>query len=101
MVCWVFDRSVSLSAQRRQIADRLDRVFDELGANRSSGRRPELTNIVVAFGQNVSIVTPKPTDEVDEVVKAIESIPIDESGAEMTFTAIKRTAEGRRARNAT
>jgi len=96
VVCWVFDRSVSLSAQRRQIADRLDRVFDELGANRSSGRRPELTNIVVAFGQNVSIVTPKPTDEVDEVVKAIESIPIDESGAEMTFTAIKRTAEAAR-----
>jgi hypothetical protein len=39
-VCWVFDQSVSLSAQRRQIADRLDRVFDELGANRSSGRLP-------------------------------------------------------------
>jgi hypothetical protein len=96
VVCWVFDQSVSLSAQRRQIADRLDRVFDELGANRSSGRRPDLTNIVVAFGQNVSIVTPKATDEVDEIVKAIESIPIDESGAEMTFTAIKRTAEAAR-----
>jgi len=96
VVCWVFDQSVSLSAQRRQIADRLDRVFDELGANRSSGRRPDLTNIVVAFGQNVSLVTPRPTDEVDDVVKAIESIPIDESGAEMTFTAIKRTAEAAR-----
>jgi len=96
VVCWVFDQSVSLSAQRRQIADRLDRVFDELGANRSSARRPDLTNIVVAFGQNVSIVTPKATDEVEEVVKAIESIPIDESGAEMTFTAIKRTAEAAR-----
>jgi hypothetical protein len=96
LVCWVFDQSVSLSAQRRQIADRLDRVFDELGANRSSGRRPDLTNIVVAFGQNVAIVTPKATDEVDQVVKAIESIPIDESGVEMTFTAIKRTAEAAR-----
>ena len=93
VVCWVFDQSVSLSAQRRQIAARLDRVFDELGANRSSGRRPDLTNIVVAFGQNVSIMTPKATDEVGQVVKAIESIPIDESGVEMTFTAIKRTAE--------
>jgi len=96
VVCWVFDQSVSLSAQRRQIADRLDRVFDELGANRSSGRRPDLTNIVVAFGQSVSVITPKPTDEVDDVVKAIEAIPVDESGAEMTFTAIKRTAEAAR-----
>ena len=93
VVCWVFDQSVSLSAQRQQIADRLDRVFDELGANRSSARRPDLTNMVVAFGESVSLVTPKPTDEVEEVVKAIESIPVDPSGSENTFTAIRRTAE--------
>jgi len=96
VVCWVFDQSVSLSAQRQQIAARLDRVFDELGANRSSARRPELTNMVVAFGQGVAVVTPKPTGEVEEVVKAIASIPVDDSGAEMTFTAIRRTAEAAR-----
>ncbi len=96
VVCWVFDQSVSLSAQRKQIAARLDRVFDELGANRSSARRPELSNMVVAFGQSVTLVTPKPTSEVEEVVKAIGSIPVDDSGAEMTFTAIKRTAEAAR-----
>jgi hypothetical protein len=87
---------VSLSAQRQQIADRLDRVFDELGANRSSARRPDLTNMVVAFGESVSLVTPKPTDDVEEVVKAIESIPVDPSGSENTFTAIRRTAEAAR-----
>lgn len=96
VVCWVFDQSVSLSAQRQQIADRLDRVFDELGANRSSARRPDLTNMVVAFGESVSLVTPKPTDEVEAVVKAIESIPVDPSGSENTFTAIRRTAEAAR-----
>ena len=96
VVCWVFDQSVSLSAQRRQIADRLDRVFDELGANRSSARRPDLTNMVVGFGESVSLVTPKPTDEVEQVVKAIESIPVDPSGSENTFTAIRRTAEAAR-----
>jgi len=93
VVCWVFDQSVSLSGQRRQIADRLDRVFEELGANRSPAHRPNLTNMVVAFGQEVNIVTRKPTDEVEEVVKAIESIPVDSSGAEMTFLAIRKTAE--------
>ena len=96
VVCWVFDQSVSLSAQRKQIAARLDRVFDELGANRSSARRPDLTNLVVAFGETVSLVTPKPTAEVDDVVQAIDSIPVDDSGAEMTFTAIRRTAEAAR-----
>jgi hypothetical protein len=93
VVCWLFDQSVSLSAQRQQIADRLDRVFDELGATRSGANRADLTNMVVAFGQSVGIVTRKPTSDVDEVVKAIESIPVDESGAEMTFLAIRTAAD--------
>jgi len=93
VVCWVFDQSVSLSGQRQQIADRLDRVFEELGANRSRAHRPHLTNMVVSFGQEVNIVTRKLTDEVEEVVKAIESIPVDTTGAEMTFLAIRKTAD--------
>jgi hypothetical protein len=59
-------------------------------------RRPDLTNMVVGFGESVSLVTPKPTDEVEQVVKAIESIPVDPSGSENTFTAIRRTAEAAR-----
>jgi hypothetical protein len=41
LVCWLFDRSVSLSAQRQEIAQRLQRVFEELGANRSARHRPQ------------------------------------------------------------
>jgi hypothetical protein len=93
VVCWVFDRSVSLSAQREQIASRLEQVFNELGANRSAAHRPDLDNMVVAFGESVSLVTRHPTDDVDEVVKAIRLIPVDDSGIEMTFQAIRRTAE--------
>ncbi len=93
LVCWVFDQSVSLSAQRKEISSRLDRVFEELGANRSKQNRPDLTNIVVAFGKNVSLVTPKLTDDVNDVVDAIDSIPVDDSGAEMTFGAIFKAAE--------
>jgi hypothetical protein len=93
LVCWLFDQSVSLSAQRKEIASRLERVFDELGANRSEQNRPDLTNIVVAFGKDASVVTKKPTSDASVVVSAIESIPIDDSGAEMTFGAIRRAAE--------
>lgn len=93
LVCWVFDRSVSLSAQREQIAGRMERVFDELGANRSQSNRPDLTNMVVAFGKDVDTVTKRPTDDVEEVVKAIRAIAVDDSGAEMTFLAVHKTAE--------
>ncbi|NDH66190.1 MAG: VWA domain-containing protein, partial [Microbacteriaceae bacterium] len=93
VVCWVFDRSVSLASQRKEIASRLGRVFDELGANRSEHNRPDLTNIVIAFGKEVSLVTKQPTDDVNEVVKAIQGVSIDDSGVEMTFQAIRSAAE--------
>ncbi|MFM8702429.1 MAG: vWA domain-containing protein [Planctomycetia bacterium] len=91
VVCWVFDQSVSLAAQRKEIAARLERVFDELGVNRLAARRPDLKNMVIAYGKNVMLVT-KATDDAAAVVKAIETIPIDDSGVEMTFTAIRNAA---------
>ena len=87
LVCWVFDQSVSLAGQRKEIAGRLSRVFDELGVT-ATGRINELNNLVFAYGKEVTVVTPAPTEDVSRVVAAIESIPIDESGIEMTFTAI-------------
>ena len=92
VVCWVFDQSVSLAGQRKEIAARLERVFDELGVYRSAAHRPDLKNMVVAFGKTVKLVT-KATDDAAAVVKAIESIPIDDSGVEMTFTAIRSAAQ--------
>ena len=88
----MFDQSVSLAGQRKEIASRLERVFDELGVNRSAAHRPDLKNIVVAYGKAVTLVR-KATDDAAEVVKAIESIPVDDSGIEMTFTAIRSAAQ--------
>jgi hypothetical protein len=89
----VFDQSVSLSAQRKEIAARLDRVFDELGMNRSEANRPDLLNTVFAYGQRMQQVTDKPTAAAADVVSAIQNIPVDESGVEMTFSAIRLAAE--------
>jgi len=88
----VFDQSVSLSGQRKEIAARLDRVFDELGVTGSAARRPDLVNLVFAYGQRVTPVLPNPTREGQEVIEAIESIPVDDSGVENTFTAIAEAA---------
>ena len=93
LVCWVFDQSISLSAQRKEIASRLDRVFDELGTNGSTAHRPDLTHMVFAYGKKVMPVVIKPSRECGEVVQAIESIAVDESGVEMTFTALAEAAK--------
>lgn len=92
LVCWLFDQSLSLESQRREIAERLNTVFEELGATRQSTKKPPLTNMVIGFGDRVNLYTPKPTGEAEEVVEAIRSIPIDESGAELTFTAVIEAA---------
>ena len=92
VVCWVFDQSLSLAAQRKEIAARLERVFDELGVS-AAARSNELFNLVYAYGQQVTPVVSVPTQNVGDVVSAINSIPIDGSGVEMTFTAVAEAAK--------
>jgi hypothetical protein len=92
VVCWVFDQSVSLAGQRKEIAARLERVFEELDENLPGTRKPDLKNMVVAYGQKATLVT-KATEDWKAVAKAIESIPVDDSGIEMTFTAVRKAAE--------
>jgi len=104
LVCWVFDQSISLAGQRRDIASRLTRVFDELGVSGESGRRrPELFHLVFAYGERIAPVIDRPTRDGHVVVDAIESIPIDDSGVERTFAAVQmaalRAKEGRAGRS--
>ena len=93
VVCWVFDQSVSLAGQRQEIAGRLGRVFEELGGTGRESHGHELLNLVFAYGQKVTPVITEPTQETAPVVAAIESIPVDELGVEMTFTAIAEAAK--------
>lgn len=92
-VCWVFDQSVSLAAQRQEIAARLERVFRELRIDESGTLPSGLTNLVLAYGNQVRFLINKPTATAEEVVTAIREIEIDESGMEKTFTAIRTAAE--------
>lgn len=102
VVFWLFDQSVSLAAQRKEIASRLERVFDELGVAHGGPKSKRLLNMVVGYGKNVTPVTREPTSDSQSVVEAIRSIEIDESGVENTFTAIGAAAEvGWRYRNGT
>jgi hypothetical protein len=102
VVCWVFDQSVSLAGQRREIAGRLETVFRQLAEGGEPGET-ELLNMVFAYGESVSPVMvqdgrlttagpAKPTREGADVVRAIREIPVDQSGMENTFTAVAEAA---------
>jgi len=93
LVVWLFDQSGSLQPQRKEIHQRIDRIYEELGVLTSdeSDRDQPLLTSVVAFGRNVSMVTKRPTDNIELIKNAIAQIPSDTSGIESVFTAIYKT----------
>ncbi len=98
LVVWLFDQSGSLHRQRREIRDRFDRIYEELGIvakeeeekkgpKKMDHSAPLLTSII-GFGGNVTLYTETPTDDVAEIKSIVDSIKIDSSGVEKVFTAI-------------
>lgn len=95
LIVWLFDKSGSLERQRAEIVKRFARIYDELGVIEASGNpafkkhadKPLLTS-VVEFGQDVAFLTPKPTDDIEEINAAVAGIKTDPSGIERTFEAI-------------
>lgn len=100
LVVWLFDQSGSLERQRGEVIKRFDRIYDELGVIEASGNpafkqhkdKPLLTS-VVEFGKNITFLTPKPTDEVQEIKAAVGAIKTDPSGIERVFQAVGQTID--------
>jgi von Willebrand factor type A domain len=101
LVVWLFDQSGSLHQQRRQIRDRFDTIYKELGIAEKSGKKefrrntneiPLLTS-VIGFGSNVTLYTEEPTDDVAEIKSIVDNIEVDSSGKEQVFSAVASAAE--------
>ena len=100
LVVWLFDQSASLERQRAEIHGRFDRIYEELGVIEASGNpafkkhnnKPLLTS-VVAFGEQVTFRVKTPTDDLEEVKKAIVEIERDASGVENVFAAVGIAAQ--------
>jgi hypothetical protein len=104
LVVWMFDRTISLQRQRDAIRERFDRIYEELGVLEAADNpafakhedKPLLTS-VVSFGESYALLTPKPTDKVEEIKSAVEKIETDNSGVERVFAAVHETAKQFRA----
>jgi hypothetical protein len=100
LVIWMFDQTASLIPQRQAIHDRFDKIYEELGIIEASGAsafaqhedKPLLSS-VVAFGSSLTLMTKKPTDSLEELKQAVQSIPNDNSGEEHVFSAIREIAK--------
>lgn len=99
LVVWIFDRSGSLARQRKQIQERFDRIYEELGVVAASKNpafarqedKPLLTSII-AFGKDSETLTPRPTDQLEEIQAAVSGIETEAGGKEFVFTAVHKAA---------
>jgi len=91
LVVWLMDASLSLRAERAEVAQRLEKVYrelEELGGTRGD----DLHSAVVSFGQQYQQLV-RPTGDHASVVQAIRSVADDESGIENVFSAVTACVE--------
>jgi len=84
-VIWLLDSSISLSFQRQLIADRFEKIIQEL----EFAETPfNINHEVYAFGQTLQRMTDSLTNDPLVLKKSVENISIDLSGVENTFGAV-------------
>ncbi len=102
LVVWLFDQTGSLDRTRRQIAERFERIYRELGIIQQSGHnafaryRPQqrpLLSAIMAFGKKTHFLLEEPTDDLQKLKQAVQNVPPDESGEEFVFTAILQAVQ--------
>ena len=95
LVVWMFDSSVSLALQREEVRKKFDQIYRELGVVEANGApvfekytdKPLLT-VVGSFGEQIEFLTPKPTDDLQEIKDAVKNIKVDRKGIEYVFRAV-------------
>src|SRR5262245_27257912 len=99
IVVWLFDETASLIPQRKAIRDRFEKIYQELGVVETSGNEAfkkhaakPLLSSVIGFGNAVKFMTPRPTDNLTDLKKAVMEVPDDSTGTENVFSAIIEAA---------
>ncbi len=95
LVVWLFDESESMKDDQKEVRERFHKVYEELGLVQRQDAKFKLSDeilltSIMSFGKGIQehTVSMKPTSNVDEIKKAIDKIPLDESGLENTCSAI-------------
>ena len=87
LVIWVFDQSGSMKDDQREIRQRVNQVYSQLGlVGRERGKYLETS--VVSFGKGYATHTQRPTSSIEEIRSAIAAVPEDPSGFEYMCQAV-------------
>jgi len=89
LVVWLFDQSESMRNDQKEIRERINKVYSELGlADTADG--DHLLTAITSYGANYFKHTTKPTSDLELIRRAINEVPIDPSGYEIMCPAITR-----------
>jgi hypothetical protein len=87
LVIWNFDQSESMKNDQKEIRDRIEHVYRQLGLL-GRGQNDALETAVTSFGSNWINHTRRPTSDLVEIRAMIDEVPVDPSGREIMCTAI-------------
>jgi hypothetical protein len=89
LVVWIFDQSESMKDDQKEIRNRIEHVYTELGLV-SKHNEDALETAICSYGaaENFSVHTERPTFDRSEIMYAIDAVPSDPSGKEYMCTAI-------------
>jgi hypothetical protein len=89
LVIWCFDQSGSMKDDQREIRDRIDQVYSQLGILGRDNSDALLT-AVTSYGEGFRIHTREPTSDRVAITQAIDSVPEDATGKEFMCEAVGR-----------
>jgi hypothetical protein len=92
LVVWLIDVSPSAAGWGREIHSRVRRFYEETVPGLIGTETDRLETAVWTIGRAVEERTPR-TGDPSEVVRALDSLSVDESGREVTFEAVQRALE--------
>lgn len=89
LVVWLFDQSESMRNDQKEIRERINKVYSELGLL-DSASSDHLLTAVTSYGSGYFKHTKRPTSDPELIRRAINEVPIDPSGFEIMCPAITR-----------
>ncbi len=95
LVVWVFDQSNSMQDDQREVRDRIENVYDQLGIVGEENSQALWTSIA-SFGSGFQIHTEKPTSDRGLIRRAFDTIPVDQTGQELICQAVGQTIRSHR-----
>ena len=87
LVVWAFDQSESMKDDQKEIRDRIEHVYKQLGLV-SKHNRDALQTAVTSYGEGYIQHTRTPTSDWYEIKACIDEVPTDMSGKEMMCSAV-------------